>query len=312
MQTLNATVIPVLQIFSLIGVGWLLANPLARIIGSPKGDFWNHLVKLVYMVSLPALILDVFADFRWQQEHGITVIAAIIMTAAMVVVTLFIAAMMPFKKEEKTVIASIAYHPNSMFLGFPLIIAVMTTHALPIAALYCVVEFPIATMASIFVLNLGKQKGKEPLTIVLRQMIQDPVVWSCLVGIGWSVFQIPLPQTIQQPLHWLGGLASPLALLVIGARMRIKNANRGIGSTAVIGCLKLAIAPAIAFLVAGLMGLGAESTTTLTLLMAAPVAVSTVLLVEQHGADTELTANAITLTTLVSLITLAVAALILK
>lgn len=312
MQTLNATVIPVLQIFSLIGAGWLLANPLARIIGSPKSDFWNHMVKLVYMVSLPALLLDVFAGFSWQQEHGAAVIATIIMTAAMVAVTLLIVAMLPLKKGEKTVIASIAYHPNSMFLGFPLIIAVMNVHALPIAALYCVVEFPIATMASIFVLNLGKQKDRGHLVKVLRQMMWDPVVWSCLAGVGWSLLQTPMPPTIQQPLHWLGSLASPLALLIIGARMRVKDARQGIGSAAIIGCLKLVIAPVLGFLTAGLMGLGAEATTTLTLLMAAPVAVSTVLLVEQHGADTQLTVNAITLTTLFSLITLAAVAVFLK
>lgn len=310
MQVFGSTIVAILQLFALIGLGWLLAHRFSKIIGSPPETFWNTLAKLVYMVSLPALVVHQFATFKWQATHGWFVIASLGALAVLIAVTLMVVGAFRLERKTSTTVGAIAFQPNSAFMGFPFITAVVGPQALPLAVLFAAIEFPFVTAATIAVLNRGKAQGSasQVARLMVKRMAADPVLLGCLLGLVLSLAQVPLPTVVEQPLKWLGGLASPLALLIIGARMNLATVNGSAWPLALTGFIKLAVAPILGAVFASMMGINGEERLVLTLQIAMPVAASTAIMVEQHGGDTRLAANAITTTTLASLLTLAVIA----
>ena len=65
MEALFVSVVAVGQIFAVIAIGWLCAGRGARFIGNPDAKFWGTLAQFVYVVCMPALIIDLFNDFAW-------------------------------------------------------------------------------------------------------------------------------------------------------------------------------------------------------------------------------------------------------
>lgn len=311
MHAFAGSILAISQLFLLIGLGWLLTHKFSNLIGSPNGDFWNTVARFVYMVSVPVLVIDMFADFRWEISHLSFVAATIGSVLVLIVITLVSAKILPLTQTQRTIVSSISYHPNCVFLGFPLMMAVIGKEAMPLAALFAVVEFPLATIVAIWVLGSGHKNhpdGSQTINDALKRMARDPVVLACLIGVVISFVQVPIPSLIRQPMHWLGSIASPLALITIGARMRLRDVRADVSALTAVNGFKLVVAPLVAFMIAKMFSLGQFETAIMVLLLGTPVAMSTILLVEQHGGDSRLTANAITITTILSLITSSVTA----
>jgi predicted permease len=94
----------------------------------------------------------------------------------------------------------------------------------------------------------------------------------------------------------MGGLGLPLALLIIGAKLsQGKLGDRPLG-LAVVSFLKLLALPGLGLLLMGMwrpVDLGA---TVAVLLLASPTATIAVIMAGQMGGDTQVSAEAVTLT----------------
>lgn len=300
------------MVFSIIGVGWLVAHKFPRAIAHADGAFWKQLASLVYHVCIPALIVDMLTTASWERAPGWFIVGTVIATAVAIVTAVVASAALGPPSTMRTTVAAIAHHPNCVFLGFPLALAVFGEAAMPLAILFAIIEYPITTLASIAILNRGRHDGVEALRSVARHMRVDPIVWSTAIGVACALTGIEIPPIIQTPLHWLRDVASPLALLTVGARLTLRSAPASRWAIGLTAVLKLAVAPALAYGIATALGLPPLERGAITLLIGTPVAISTILLVEQHQGDSVLTANAITVTTLASLLTTAVIAALVR
>ncbi len=310
MEAMLVSIIAISQIFAVIGVGWLCAGKCAPFIGNPDEKFWGTLAAFVYVVCMPALIVHLFNDFVWDVTQVSFIYVVVISVVVSIAVTVLTMRYTKMEGKERSTIAAIAFHPNCVFLGFPLIIAVFGENALPYAVLFAIVEFPITTIAGIYILRRAHGgKGISAQRIVFQKMIKDPVIWSFFVGMGLSLTSLKIPAAMIEPVHMLGMIASPLALLVIGARIyHSKAVVKSSQSLAVLNMLKLAILPVIAWGVVELIGLQGIPAAVIILLIGTPVAISTIVMVEQHGGATDLAAQSITSSTLLSAFTLTLTA----
>lgn len=300
------------MVFSIISVGWLVAHRFPRAIANADGAFWRQLASLVYHVCIPALIIDMLAGAPWERTHVWFAVGTVAATIAAIVTAVIVSAASGLPVAARTTVAAIAHHPNCVFLGFPLALAVFGRDALPLAVLLAIIEYPITTLASIAILNRGRHGGAQALRIVARHMRSDPIVWSTMIGAACALLGFDIPPIIKTPLGWLRDVASPLALLTVGARLTFRDVSEHRGAIALTAALKLAVAPVLAYGIATAIGLPPLERGVLTLLIGTPVAISTILLVEQHAGDNALTANAITVTTLASLGTTAIIAALVR
>ncbi len=309
-----ATASSVAQLFLIVAIGWLVANRFAATIGATP-QFWGALSRLVYTIGIPAMTIDLMVGFQWRMDHLWFTLAGIITSLLNVAGSAAIGALASGTQYGKT-FAGIAMRNNAGFMGIPLITAVLGPTALPLNALFLFYDGVIGNLASLKALAnhhlTADEVSQADEPVPTPSLWKDPLIVSLIIGAVVSFFpQSAIPTLIRTPLKMLSAMTPPLALLIIGARLTFQW---DISTVAAIGVslYKLVASPLLAAGVCWAIGLGGVERAVLVLLWATPVALVTILLTEKHGGDSRLTANAISLSTVVSLLTLTVVAMLVK
>ena len=110
--------------------------------------------------------------------------------------------------------------------------------------------------------------------------------------------------TADKVLSMLGGLASPLSLLIIGAGFRWQAALENRRTTLLAALVKLVLLPAAALPPAAALGFRGEALVALLVMSGTPSAVSSYIMAENMGNDGVLANGIVAVTTLLSAVTL--------
>ena len=81
--------------------------------------------------------------------------------------------------------------------------------------------------------------AKKLLLRTLKDVVTNPIILGIAVGMLWSVLHIPQPTILQKSVSYLGNMATPLALIALGASFRLENAKGKLGLTLGISAAKL-------------------------------------------------------------------------
>lgn len=113
------------------------------------------------------------------------------------------------------------------------------------AALMIVGTVPLYNVAAVLILSLtAPHDGEKPsarklLLRTLRDVATNPIILGILAGMLWSVLKIPQPVILQKSVSYLGNMATPLALIALGASFQLKSAKGKLGLTLGISAVKL-------------------------------------------------------------------------
>ena len=135
------------------------------------------------------------------------------------------------------------------------------------------------------------------------RLLRDPIMIASLLGVLflWQGWQSPVWLT--NSLTLIGQISIPLMLITLGVAVaRLKGA--GLARAGAISALRLAICLAVGIAVGRALGLPPQAFAVLVLQLATPVAVTSYLLAQRHGADADAVAGLVIASTLLSLITL--------
>jgi hypothetical protein len=144
-------------------------------------------------------------------------------------------------------------------------------------------------------------KGNK-LYIVLR-ILGNPVILSALAGILFSLSGLKMPLVIDRSLHILGGLALPMALLIIGASLSFELMQLRILRVISSSLLKLILLPGIGFLLYRIFGIAVQDYLPALILLASPTATITYVMAREMGGDVDFAVAAISTSTLISSVT---------
>lgn len=193
---------------------------------------------------------------------------------------------------------------NVGFMGLPLIQGVLGTEAL----IYCTVGvaiFNIGTWTHGLILMGGKSNAS------LKKAILNPGVIGCIIGFVLFFTGLRLPSPIAAGVQHLGNMNTPLAMLVIGGQMAsvklLETFRRPLLYR--VSAIKLLVLPLLtAFLILP-FGLNASAYSTVVILAGCPIAGITGIFAQSFRRDAATTAQSITLSTLLSILTLPVVTL---
>ena len=187
--------------------------------------------------------------------------------------------------------------PNNGNLGLPLIAFTLGDAGLERAIIY-MIGSSILLFGIIPALLAG-----HSLSSGFRFTLKLPLVWAMLAGLGLRFFDLKLPFQLDTAIAQLGKAAIPIALLLLG--VQLASTRFGVGRyETVASCLRLGVAPLVAYGVGKLFHLTGLDLQVLVLQSAMPVAVNTIVLVTEFGGDSVKVARTIVTTTLVSLLTI--------
>ena len=250
------------------------------------------LADVIIYVCVPALALVQLS----MQRMPLPEILGIALSTAFVIIALGGIAYLLFRVLKLSAPPGI-YLPimfmNSGFIGYPLALFAFGGPGLSRAIVYDITNAVLIFTLGIYMVSRGKRRWE-----VLRM----PFIYAALAGILISLAGIQLPQFIYAPLYLIGGMTIPLALFMLGCRLaslKITSWRLPLMATS----LRLGLGLGLGMLAAFIFRLPALTAKIVILSSSLASAVTPLALAEEYDADPQLVASAITLSTLVSMVT---------
>ncbi len=162
---------------------------------------------------------------------------------------------------------------------------------------------------SVIVLTFeGEHSGEENKAEKIKQacvnIIKNPIILGILAGLVAGLLQIDLPTIVDKTVSSVAQMATPLALIAIGAGFEGRKALAKIKPTIAASLIKLVIQPLIFLPVAAWMGFTGEKMIAILIMLAAPTTPSCYIMAKNMDNDGVLTASVVVTTTLLSAFTL--------
>lgn len=192
---------------------------------------------------------------------------------------------------------------NIGFMGLPLISAVLGDEAL----IFCVVALAVFNIAN---WTYGAVLMGEPVSV--KKAVINPGVIGTAIAVALFLLRIRLPGPVLSAVNYLGDLNTPLAMVVIGGQMASANllATFKERRLYLATALKLVVVPLLTLAVLLPFGLDPMLALTVVILAACPTAGVTSMFSQMFHKDTAMAAQLVTLSTLLSIVTLPIMALL--
>ena len=135
-------------------------------------------------------------------------------------------------------------------------------------------------------------------------MATNPIILGILAGMLWSVLKIPQPVILQKSVSYLGNMATPLALIALGASFQLKSAKGKLGLTLGISAVKLFLFCGLFLPAAVWLGFRTEKLIAILIMLGSATTCSCFVMAKNMGHEGSFSSGVVLLTTLFSAFTL--------
>jgi len=292
-----ATIVP---IFAMVLMGWL-----ARRQGFMPLAFFQPANRLVYYMAIPAFIFRSVSRASLTTQFNGTVLLITLGAALCAYGTAWL--LTRFRKwpdGRASAFILCSGHGNQGYVGLPIAFYYMGQAGLAKAGILAGFLMIVQNLLSVLFLQAyaphKQATGLLRLKAVGAKLIANPIIVAAFLGILASASGLRLPTVVLRFLDMLGGIAPPLALLLIGASLSFdvlrKNINSVLGSTGI----KIVGMPALGLLLCALWQVPADDSLPGLILLSSPTATVTFVMIKEMQADSEFAVAAISASTLLS------------
>lgn len=255
------------------------------------------ITQIVVNITVPALtISNMQRPFAYDVLFGFLVTMGL--TILLVVLTIG-AGLVIFRNRphaRRAVAANLLAFPNCGFMGYPIILAIN-----PDWMIYAV-GYNIANIFITWTLGVSLYQGKE--NVSLRRALLNPNILSALVGFLLFCTGVTLPAIPAEALSMLGGLTTPMTMLLLGTRLDgLRLADLKEKDYHITAGISLVALPLLVHLCVNMLPVGPAVAGTMFILTAMPCGTMNAMQAELYGGDNVFAARAIAYATLLSLVT---------
>ncbi len=301
----------------------VLLGAIARKIHLMNDDFDTLLSKLVMTVTLPGMILDsVLSNTNLPDSHTIMMML-VYSTVLYVLVCLFawIFVRLVYRGVPRPAQGAHAYlisFGNTGFIGFAVLGAIMGNDAVLYGAVYNIpYNVFLFSVGMLFIASTGsdgaavKKPVKEQVKAIAKQLV-SPCLISCFVAMFLALFGVTDSGYIGQTCNLLGQMTVPAAMLVIGSTLAKQPLKQMVndGWSYLTSFMRLAGVPLLIFFVGGIFIHDPYILAVIVIESAMPAASSGIMMCLAYGGDTMTMSRGTFITTIFSLVTLPLLALL--
>jgi malate permease and related proteins len=291
-------IVTIIPIFVIIILGWV-----SRKRGFITREFLEPANRLVYYLSMPAMIFNAIAKADFHKEFDGRVLVLTLLSAA----TIYLLAELLARLTQMTPSRAGAFvqssgHGNQGYIGLPIAFYYLGEVGLAKASIICGFLMILQNIFSVIALQLHgtSNKGLPSLRSLAGKLLGNPVILGAMAGIFVSALAIPIPRVIGRSLDILGGLAPPMALLLIGASLSLVLMRKYLRPTMGAVMMKLFILPALGLLLFQLFAIGAADYLPALILLASPTATIAYVMAREMHCDADFAVASISASTLFS------------
>lgn len=258
------------------------------------------LTNILLEITLPCLVVSSFI-FDMDNELKNNVIKCFIYSPLVLIITIIISyfTLLPIKSDKKIIMHFANVFSNCGFIGFPIIYSIFGGEGVIYTSIFNMF-FTIALWTYGIILFNGKIEKKD-----LKKVLLNPSIIAVIIGLMVMIFNIHISQVLYSTLDLVGGITSPLSMIIIGVILANANIVNYLKDYTIYysSILKLVVLPCILIIISKVINDSSIVSKTLIIITAMPAAAMTSILAESFDKEKEYSAIIVFVTTLLSLIT---------
>lgn len=293
-------------LFILIMIGFICGK---TGVVTPEGK--KVLSNLLVSIIMPAMILNSYLSSEFEPQVLHNLLLAFGLSTAAILLAMAIGFLVTFKlkTDNKKVLWFALSYSNAAYMGFPLVQGLFGEEGMLYASAF-------ATMFNVIVWSAGYavMSGETDAKQITKSVCKNPVTYAVLLGLILYLCRIPVPMVLKQPVSLTGAMTTPLSMFIIGvmiAKSPVKSilGNKEIWFT--VG-MRLVLIPAVTLGLFYMLGVNGMVAGVLLIQAACPTAATTSVLAIQFHHDETIGAGTVVLTTILSIVTLPVVAVLVQ
>lgn len=294
---LNATV----PIFGMMLIGLFLCK-----IGLMDIPFANKISGFVFKVALPVMVFQDMAesDFYSVWDGTLVVFCFVSSLLTIVIAALCSRGMKGIGKRGEFIQGS--YRSSIALLGVAFLQNLYGDSGA--AALVIIGAVPLYNMSAVIILALTKPDGgavdRTMIQKALKGIVTNPIIIAIILGVAWSLLEIPQPTVLESTLNSVAATATPLGLMALGATFQMSKVMEEWKSTVLAVAFKLVIFAAVFIPVAVALGMRDAKLVSVLAMLAGPTTVSAFVMAKGMGHEGTISTAVVMLSTLCSAFTL--------
>ena len=258
---------------------------------------------LLINITLPALIVaSMQVPFTPERLAGAETL--VLATGALYIISFAIAWVvskaMRVPAAEEGVLQFAIVFGNVGFMGFPVALALFGEESLFYVAIFNLVFNVLVFSVGIMMLTGGRGERFDP------RLLLNPGIAASIVGLALFLGSVEIPSPFIDSIELLGGVTTPLAMIIVGAMLATFPAREMVGNWrnwVASAVLLIAVPAAYCYLIAPFFPDPYINGIMITM-AAMPAAANTVIFAEQYGADSRLASQIVFVSTIGSLVTI--------
>lgn len=292
-------------LFILIIIGFICGKT-----GVVTAEGKKVLSNLLVTIIMPAMILNSYlSEFDPQVLNNL--LLAFGLSTVAILLAMAVSFLLTFKRKSsnKKVLWFAFSFSNAAYMGFPLIKGLFGDEGLLYASAFATM-FNVIVWSVGYAVMSGEMKAKQ----VAKSVGKNPVTYAVILGLIIYLGRIPVPEVIKQPISLVGSMTTPLSMIIIGAMIAGSNVKSILGNKEVwlSVAVRLVLIPSLTFGLFYLLGIGGMVASVVLIQAACPTAATTSVLAIQFNHDESVGAGTVVLSTICSIVTLTVFAMLLQ
>ena len=272
-------------------------------LGWIKPDAKAFLSKYIMRLAVPVMCIYSLRSrlsLEMLQSSWALLLIPTITTAIIFAVSHLLAKSMHMAPKQASVFCMMCSVSNAMFIGYSMCLELFGEDCVPYVMVYYLINTAFSQMVGVTMIKKAGGQSGSSLKDLIISFFKTPSILGVLIGILLIVFDLQLPDLIMTCAKYINNTVTPLALLMAGHIINeIGLKNLRLSKEMIIAMLfRFLIAPAMCFLLCMLFNVTGLPRDVLVVLTAMPVLTQTVVAASEYGADEQMAAQGIALSTL--------------
>lgn len=257
--------------------------------------------KLVFRVALPVLLFKDISGMDFKRDFDVKFVLFCVAVSIVMFLCVWLFASLLLK--DKTMVGAFsqgAARGSAAILGIALAENIYGSSGL--APLMVLAAVPVFNVMSVIILAFSSNGGREKIQVkkILRDIATNPIILGILCGLPFSFFDINLPTVVTGTVDSIAKIATPMALLSIGAVFNLGEAKKKLSPSVAASVIKLFVLPALFLPLAVAMGFRDSALVSIFIMLGSPTTVTCYIMSKNMNNDSVLSSNIIMIATLLS------------
>ena len=202
---------------------------------------------------------------------------------------------------RQAVLIQCIFRSNFVIFGYQVVANVYGAGEAAVASVMAAIVVPLYNVLAVITLEYFTN-SKNGLRPVILGIIKNPLIIGAVAALLFQLSGLTLPAPLYTGLSDMAGMATPLALVVLGGTFHFDALRRNAGALAIGTLGKIVVPPLVMVPIAAALGFRDANLLSLVIVFASPAAVNSYTMAAAYGHDPELAGQLVVVTSVLSMV----------